>query len=143
MATDRRGSETPDRPMPRDRVLRIRLPARASQLAVVRRRLESWLDGAGVSAEESAVVALAASEAASNAVEHAYGTDAGWFELVADIDERVLTIVVRDGGEWRRKARGAGGRGLGLIGRLMDELELRRGERGTEVWMRRALVGKQ
>jgi len=48
-----------------------------------------------------------------------------------------------DGGRWRNKPPGAGGLGIGLMARLMDEFETRRSERGTEVWMRRALVGKE
>ena len=86
---------------------------------------------------------LAVSEAASNAIEHAYGPAVGWFELEAAIEGRDLTVAVRDGGRWRRKPPGAGGRGLGLMARLMDEFQTRRSEQGTEVWMRRALVGNE
>jgi hypothetical protein len=32
---------------------------------------------------------------------------------------------------------------MGLMARLMDEFETRRSDRGTEVWMRRTLAGKE
>ena len=128
----------------------MRFPARASQLAVVRRLLTAWLEAAGTAPDDIALVVLAVSEAASNAIEHAYGPAEGWFELDASLaPDRggqpgpLLTVTVRDGGRWRSKPPGAGGRGIGLMARLMDEFETRRSEQGTEVWMRRALVGKE
>ena len=85
------------------------------------------------------MIAVAVSEAATNAIEHAYGPTEGWFEVDADVRTDAVEVTVRDGGRWRPKARGGGGRGLALIGRLMDEFELRRTPTGTEVWMRRVL----
>ena len=61
----------------------MRLPARASQLAVVRRLVAAWLEASGIAADDIALVVLAVSEAASNAIEHAYGPAEGWFELEA------------------------------------------------------------
>ena len=108
----------------------------------MRRLLVDWLLASGVASDEAALVAVAVSEAATNAIEHAYGAEDGWFELDAEIEAGTLTVVVRDSGKWRPKARGGGGRGLGLIDRLMDEFQVRPGDLGTEVWMRRALAGE-
>jgi anti-sigma regulatory factor (Ser/Thr protein kinase) len=119
--------------------VKIRRPARPSELASVRRVLRARLEAAGVCSEEIGVIAVAVSEAATNAVEHAYGPTEGWFEVEADVGRDTIEITVRDAGRWRPKARGGGGRGLALIGRLMDEFELRRTPTGTEVWMRRVL----
>jgi anti-sigma regulatory factor (Ser/Thr protein kinase) len=122
---------------------RIRRPARPSELAPVRRILAAWLETAGVGIEEIGTIAVAVTEAATNAIEHAYGPIEGWFEVEAAIDaDEALNITVRDAGRWRPKARGGGGRGLALIGRLMDEFELRRLPAGTEVWMQRRPRGK-
>jgi PAS domain S-box-containing protein len=117
----------------------IRRPARASELASVRRVLRARLEAAGLRSEQVGVIAVAVSEAATNAIEHAYGPMEGWFEVEADVGSDAVEVTVRDGGRWRSKARGGGGRGLALIGRLMDEFELRRTPTGTEVWMRRVL----
>ena len=120
--------------------IRLRRPARASELGSMRRLLVDWLLASGVASDEAALVAVAVSEAATNAIEHAYGAEDGWFELDAEMTAGTLTVVVRDNGKWRQKARGGGGRGLGLIDRLMDEFQVRQGDRGTEVWMRRVIV---
>lgn len=117
--------------------LRLRRPARPAELAPVRRVVGAWLESAGVPAREIGSVMVALNEAATNAIEHAYGSGSGWFEIEAGLSEGALTVAVRDHGRWRTKGSGAGGRGLALIGRLMDEFELRRTPVGTEVWMRR------
>ena len=123
---------------------RVRRPARAAELAPVRRMLSAWLESSGVAPEDIGSVTVAVSEAATNAIEHAYGPGEGWFEVDAEVDdERALTLTVRDAGRWRPKARGGGGRGLPLIGRLMDEFEIRHETSGTEVWMRRRPRGEQ
>ncbi|HVJ97985.1 MAG TPA: SpoIIE family protein phosphatase [Acidimicrobiia bacterium] len=123
--------------------LRLRRPARAAELAAMRRILASWLETAGVPDEDIGVICVATSEAATNAIEHAYGPKEGWFEVEATVEaDDAVTVIVRDAGRWRPKARGGGGRGLTLIGRLMDEFELVRRPAGTEVWMRRAPRGK-
>ena len=125
------------------RHLRMRRPARADELAPVRRVLAAWLETAGVDPEDIGSIVVAVSEAATNAIEHAYGPAEGWFEVEADVEEGPLvTVVVRDAGRWRPKARGGGGRGLTLIGRLVDDFELRRQPGGTEIWMRRGPRGK-
>ena len=113
----------------------MRFPARASQLGVVRRLLTAWLEAAGTPPDDIAPTVLAVSEAASNAIEHAYGPSEGWFELDASLvpveagrPGPLLTVTVRDGGRWRNKPPGEGGLGIGLMARLMDEFETRRSE---------------
>jgi anti-sigma regulatory factor (Ser/Thr protein kinase) len=144
------GAPAGERAAPHPDPICVRFPARASQLAVVRRLLTSWLEATGTAPDDIAPIVLAVGEAASNAIEHAYGPSDGWFELGASLAPAeagspgpLLTVTVRDGGRWRSKPPGAGVRGIGLMARLMDEFETRRSERGTEVWMRRTLVGKE
>jgi anti-sigma regulatory factor (Ser/Thr protein kinase) len=118
--------------------LRVRRPAVAAELGPLRRIAAAWLEAAGVSADDIGSILVAMSEAATNAIEHAYGAREGWFEVEAEIDDAgAVALTVRDNGRWRPKAPGGGGRGLTLMGRLMDEFELRRLPHGTEVWMRR------
>jgi PAS domain S-box-containing protein len=123
---------------------RVRRPARAAELAPVRRMLSAWLESGGFGNEEIGSIAVATTEAATNAIEHAYGPTEGWFEVEARIDEQgTVQITVRDGGRWRPKSRGDGGRGLTLIGRLMDDFEVRRRPNGTEIWMQRQPRGEE
>jgi PAS domain S-box-containing protein len=121
--------------------IHLRRPARATELAPMRRHLSAWLEAAGVPTSEIPGVAVAVTEAATNAIEHAYVHGPGWFEVAADVSGDVLTVRVRDTGQWRPKGQGAGGRGLSLIARLMDRFEVRRDDGGTEVWMQHDLVG--
>jgi serine/threonine-protein kinase RsbW len=121
--------------------IHLRRPARAVELAPMRRVLSAWLEAAGVPTGDIPDVAVAVTEAATNAIEHAYVHGPGWFEVAADVSGDVLTVRVRDMGRWRPKARGTGGRGLGLIARLMDRFEVRRNDGGTEVWMQHDLAG--
>lgn len=123
--------------------VRIRRPARAAELSSMRRVLRARLQSAGVPPEDIGIIAVAVTEAATNSIEHAYGLVDGWFEVDAEVKAAEVEVIVRDAGRWRPKAPGGGGRGLALIGRLMDEFEVRRSTAGTEVWMRRGIGGKE
>jgi anti-sigma regulatory factor (Ser/Thr protein kinase) len=121
---------------------RWRRPAHATELGTMRRVMSAWLEAAGIAREDINLISVAVSEAATNSIEHAYGKQEGWVEIEARREGDDVVVSVRDGGRWRPKARGGGGRGLGLIGRLMDEFELRRTDQGTEVLMRRSARGR-
>ena len=123
--------------------LAVAWPAVPTCLVELRRTLERWLAEAGADELESYEVVVACSEAATNAIEHAYGPGEARFEVVCDLDpaERIVRLVVRDQGHWRT-ARGLDrGRGLQLIGGLMDTVQVVRSEQGTEVHMSRQLTG--
>ena len=112
-------------------------------LVELRRTLERWLSEAGADELERYDVVVACSEAATNAIEHAYGPGDARFEVECDLEpqERLVTIVVRDRGHWR-SARGRDrGRGLQLVEGLMDHVEVVRSDSGTEVRMSRRLAG--
>jgi hypothetical protein len=75
-------------------------------------------------------------EAASNAIEHAGAAE---FEVRIDLDgEQAVTVVVRDGGNWRPVPADNGHRGHGLrmMRDLADALDLRHGPDGTELRLR-------
>jgi len=107
----------------------------------VRRVLRRWLTDNG--ADETVVgdVLLACSEACTNVIQHAYGAGGGPLNVNASIQDGDLTISVRDDGQWkaRRDDRG-GGRGVGLMRAVMDEVDVVGAPSGTEVRMRRTLV---
>ena len=121
--------------------LRLTLPAAPASLAGMRRSLRLWLAAAGVPPVVSSQVTLAASEACSNAIEHAYGGDpAGQVRLTADICGPRLEIVVADSSTWKSSAAGGGrGQGLPMMRTFMDDVIVEPSDRGTTVRMSRTV----
>jgi len=128
----------------------LRLPARAENVAIVRQALTGVGEALGLDARTLGDVKLAATEACTNVVVHAYqGIQAEpWLEVEAYTAPGALVIVVRDGGtgmEPRAAERGMEpraeserlGLGLPLIGALADSTEIGSGPdgRGTQVAM--------
>jgi anti-sigma regulatory factor (Ser/Thr protein kinase) len=116
------------------------LPAEPEALGGLRRRLARFLHAVGASEEESYEITLTISEAAGNAIEHAYGPGDARFEVEAALEGGEVVALVRDTGSWREQ-RGVDqrGRGLRLIEGLMDHVEVSTGSDGTVVRMRRRL----
>ncbi len=121
--------------------LSLRLPAEPKALRGMRRELAGWLRSLGASQLVIEDLTLAASEAAANAVEHAYGPGDHEFDLDADHTAGVVRIEVRDSGGWRPARGQLRGTGLKLIRQLADETVVHRSARGTCVEMTRRLTG--
>ena len=116
-------------------------PRVVSSLARLRERLRGWLDENEVDDEVERGVVLAVSEAAANAVEHAYGCDgAGIVTVMARIDGERLDIAVRDEGTWSDDHGQADrGRGLSIMRAIVDELTVGRENGATVLRMSRAV----
>jgi GAF domain-containing protein/anti-sigma regulatory factor (Ser/Thr protein kinase) len=127
-------------PLPRDR-LALRLPAEPAVLASMRRTLRQWLEALGAEELETYDVLVAVTEAAANAIEHAYGPVDAAFDVEAEAsDDGEVALVVRDQGRWRPPRGHNRGRGTLLMQELMDHFEVTTTEEGTEVRMRRKLA---
>ena len=113
--------------------LKFALETRPAVLAGLRRAVGRWLSAHGVSDEQVFDVALAVSEASANAIEHAYGPIDASFEVDCVISEREVVIEVSDDGTWRPLGQRERGRGLDIMSKLMDELQVSRTETGTRV----------
>jgi anti-sigma regulatory factor (Ser/Thr protein kinase) len=114
--------------------------ARSSSLAQLRRTVSRWLDEEGATDQESYEILVSCSEAATNAIEHAYGPGSAHFSVTCVENDGAVEITVRDWGKWR-SARGQDrGRGRLLMEGLMDEVRTTTAPGGTEVWMRRRLT---
>jgi anti-sigma regulatory factor (Ser/Thr protein kinase) len=89
------------------RPLRMELPADPIAISVARRQVRRWLGGLSWPAGQLDDIVLAASEAVSNAVEHAYlDQPPGVVEIRGGIEatpggQRRVTVIVRDHGRWR------------------------------------------
>jgi anti-sigma regulatory factor (Ser/Thr protein kinase) len=128
------------RPLPTaERQVSLTLPAEPGSLAVLRRRLARFLHATGADELQRYEITLTISEAAGNAIEHAYGPGDETFEVEVSFDEGVLTARVRDTGSWRDQRGEHRGRGLRIIEDLMDEVTVERHGDGTHVTMRRRL----
>ncbi|MDX6555098.1 MAG: hypothetical protein QOD86_1293, partial [Miltoncostaeaceae bacterium] len=118
----------------------LRVPGVPDRLAELRTALRDWLERLPIAAAARDDVLLAAGEACSNAIEHGYGgRDPGQLQLDADWNrDGTLRLAVRDGGGWRPPSDGRRyrGRGLPIMRRIMDDVELDGRPDGTEIRMR-------
>jgi serine phosphatase RsbU (regulator of sigma subunit)/anti-sigma regulatory factor (Ser/Thr protein kinase) len=123
--------------------LALRLSARPDQLIVVRRALRRWLAGTDATDADVAATVIAANEACSNAIEHAYALTEASFGLEAHRDEGAVQVTVRDSGSWREPRGENRGRGLSLMRATMDEVDVTPSARGTTVRLVRRLGNEQ
>jgi anti-sigma regulatory factor (Ser/Thr protein kinase) len=120
--------------------LEVRLPAEPSSVPVLRGEAREYARAAGLPDEAVGMVALAVTEAATNAVVHAFvGRDPGHVELHAEPGDGELVLRIRDDGRGLTPRHDSPGLGLGLptIGRCCTHLDLAEGPGGvgTEVRM--------
>ncbi|MGY2002064.1 ATP-binding protein [Blastococcus sp. SYSU DS1024] len=115
------------------------LPSALSSIPVVRRRLRALLADAGVGADQSYDLLLAACEAASNAIEHAQDPTRPVVEVTAVVGDGAVEITVRDHGQWRERVPSMDrGRGSTLMS-AVAEVTAVPGPEGTTVRIRSAL----
>jgi anti-sigma regulatory factor (Ser/Thr protein kinase) len=107
--------------------LQERCAARPESIAPLRRRIVAYAGDHGASQRQLEDIALAVSEAVSNAVIHAYvGRDPGDVGVDAWVAERRLHVVVSDDGRGMRPRPDSPGlrMGLSLIGLVAERLQL-------------------
>ena len=118
--------------------MNLKLPAEPSSIPTLRRQASRFAAEQGVGEEEVADVALAVSEAVTNAVKYANTAGAeGVVELSIAAEGQWLEVRVRDRGEGFGKGSSDGlGLGLTIIARLCADLRIVQEGDGTEVRMR-------
>jgi serine/threonine-protein kinase RsbW len=103
-----------------------------------RRALTHFAAQTGASGEQVEAVRLAASEALTNVVKHAYPDRPGSLHITAAVACGELCVEIADDGCGIRPHSRRGGLGLGLtlIASLCDELQIvRRPSGGTQLWL--------
>jgi anti-sigma regulatory factor (Ser/Thr protein kinase) len=120
--------------------VRLALPARPENVAVVRQALAGLADALQIDPALAADMKIAVTEACTNAVLHAYNGTEGPLEVTIAADENRLGVSVRDRGPGFKPlpADGDGtpvGFGLALIASLADSFAIQGGAGGTEVQM--------
>jgi anti-sigma regulatory factor (Ser/Thr protein kinase) len=139
MAQTSRSSEKPTG-------LKMSLPGRADNVALVRHALAGLAEEIGMDQPGIADLKTVVTEACMNVVVHAYEGEAGPLDVEAEPDSDGLTVVVRDYGVGirpRPEAEASSLRlGLSLIAALSSSFSFSGGlDRGTEVRMRIPLQG--
>lgn len=119
--------------------LRLRLDAVPASMPLLRHTIRRWLNEAKATTAEIFEITVAASEAFSNAIEHAYAAADGQIEVEGELRREDLTLTVRDWGRWRQPRGTNRGRGLGLMRGLMDNVKVTPESTGTIVQMSRRL----
>jgi anti-sigma regulatory factor (Ser/Thr protein kinase) len=109
----------------------------------IRSFLRRWLRERGASEEETFDLTVAAQEACTNAIQHAYGPAAAEFTLSVRDDQNEIIIVVHDEGGWRTQRGVNRGRGMPVMESLTDSVDVRPGSAGvgTTVELRRRMRG--
>jgi len=120
--------------------VRLALPARPENVAIVRQALAGMADALDVDPALGADMKIAVTEACANAVVHAYHDREGSLEVEMRAEGPLLTVSVRDRGSGFKPLpsgddQGPLGFGLALIASLSDAFAIQGGSGGTEVLM--------
>src|SRR5829696_8882221 len=112
-----------------DSDIRLTLPARPENVALVRHVVGALADALGLPTAVSDDMRLAVTEACTNVVRHAYAGEHGTIGVVVRPKGEALEVVVSDAGRGIAPSPDTGGPGLGLslIAALTDSLEIERG----------------
>ena len=112
-------------------------------LKATRDTLRLWLSETDATQDEADDITMACNEACENVVEHAYALGDDPFHVVFARAGRDICICVRDHGTWQTTTDSDRGRGMELMGRLMDDVEVQHGPSGTTVRLRKRLADVQ
>ncbi|HEU4797946.1 MAG TPA: SpoIIE family protein phosphatase [bacterium] len=122
-----------------ERPLELRLSAEPSELRTVRSTLARWMGDVEATSDETYDVVVAACEAVTNAIQHAYGPGPASILVRAALEGAAVVVTVRDWGRWYEHA--AEGYGLRLMRGLMDAVDVDTQGEGTKIRMTRHLEG--
>ena len=133
----------------KQRMLHLELPARAEYLSMVRLVVAGIASQIGFSSDSIADIKVALSEASSNVIRHAYPSEAPDEQRVIEIncynDNGSLVLEVMDHGHGMSiPPPPSEGLGFGIMGSLMDKVDVETDDDGTSVLMRKlSLVARR
>jgi serine/threonine-protein kinase RsbW len=113
------------------------IPGTPLGVRTLRRELAGLAQQCGMDAQAIADVRLAVTEAATNAVVHAYASSPGDLTVTAAVQDGELSIVIGDTGPGLRERRDSPGLGVGLavIATIAERLDIVSRPNGTEIHM--------
>jgi serine/threonine-protein kinase RsbW len=114
-----------------------RIPGTALGVRMLRREMTGMAKDCGMDSDGIAAVRLAVTEAATNAVIHAYAKAKGELRVTAAMQDGELAIVIADTGPGLVERRDSPGLGVGLavIARVAERLKIVSHPDGTEIHM--------
>jgi anti-sigma regulatory factor (Ser/Thr protein kinase) len=113
-----------------------RWPSVPDSVRAMRLALRPLLDTSALPADDLEDLALAATEAAANAVEHSRRSSQRYFDVLGEVGEHWAGVLIQDHGHWRPADAGVHrGRGPHLMG-VLAETTLTVGTGGTTVLLR-------
>ncbi|HVE95807.1 MAG TPA: SpoIIE family protein phosphatase [Pseudonocardiaceae bacterium] len=115
------------------------VPALPWSLRDIRVAVRRWLSAVGAAPRAVADLLVAVGEAATNAVEHAYGPGGGTVTVHMELQLPDVLVTVRDTGRWRPPHSEGRGRGTLFMRNCSDDLWIDHGPTGTNVVLRRRL----
>jgi anti-sigma regulatory factor (Ser/Thr protein kinase) len=107
--------------------------AHPRRLAEIRATLRGWLSDLGVPSDRVFDILVAVGEACANSIEHGYGPAGGTIELTLARSDHYLEALVRDHGRWREPRGAHRGRGIKMMRKLAESVDLVRSPDGTDV----------
>ena len=115
-------------PVVLDSDIRLTLPARPENVAVVRHVLGALSEALGLPPALTEDIRLAVSEACTNVVRHAYSDGDGTIDVTVRSDGAALEVIVADAGRGVEPSPDTSGPGLGLplIAALTDSVKIER-----------------
>ena len=120
--------------------LELVIPAHPWSLKNIRDALRRWLSAAGASQRAIQDLLVAAGEACTNVVDHAYGTDGGILTVHLELQPPDVVATIGDTGQWGSPPVGNRGWGTLFMRNLSDDVRIDRGPTGTAVVIRRHLT---
>jgi anti-sigma regulatory factor (Ser/Thr protein kinase) len=122
-----------------DASLHIELPATPVHASPIRAMVGRWLEARGATPDEVADVALAVGELVSNVAVHAYPMVDGRVVVNVVLDGDTVCVDVSDTGSWRPPQDRGGGRGLGIVRAVVEDVDVATTAAGTTVRFTRGL----
>jgi anti-sigma regulatory factor (Ser/Thr protein kinase) len=124
----------------------LRLPAKPSELSAARRYAEEAATAFGLDADGCYEFVFAVNEAVTNAIRHGTPDEQGQIHLGITTSPDRLTFIVRDCGTFvpfvrMSNSKSEHGRGLALMAKLVDEVQLCSEPGSTTVRLSKARAG--
>jgi anti-sigma regulatory factor (Ser/Thr protein kinase)/putative methionine-R-sulfoxide reductase with GAF domain len=120
---------------------RMRVPADAGQLQILRGVILRWLRARSLPTELIHEVQAGTGEAVANAIQHAYGPAGGLVEMEGEWTGQEIGIVVRDFGRWRPPRDPDRGWGVPIMRAVTERVRVNHASEGTSVELRWKVAG--